>query len=188
MQRLTCGQSLKLQIPDCATAPTAAVLQRPGFADIAMAIAQDDDTDDGVILTPVSDPARGVWQLRVATACGCYRAQIAVDTCKPVGFQSTHTASSKGGIVTVCCDAEEGEDIVFASFTIDADDLTNGSVTLPYALAPGAIPITWIVGGIIQQFDQDYTVNGAILSWAGLPMEELLEVGDILQIHYQRVL
>lgn len=187
MQRLGCDQSLKLQLPDCATAPTAAVLQRAGFASIAMVI-EPTDAHGGIVITPASQPARGVWQLRVTTACGCYHAQIAVDACKPIGFQSIHTSSRHEGVVTVCCDPEEGEDIVFDSFTINADDMLAGKVTLSYALAPGSTPIVWVVGGIIQQFDEDYTVVGAELSWSDMGLEDLLAVGDVLQIHYQRVL
>lgn len=187
MQRLGCDQSLKLQLPDCATVPTAAVLQRAGFADIAMVI-EPVDVHDSIVITPVSQPARGVWQLRVTTACGCYHAQIAVDQCKPLGFQSVHTSSRQEGVVIVCCDPEEGEDIVFDSFNISADDLIAGKVTLSYPLAPSSTPIVWVVGGIIQQFDEDYTVDGTELSWNGMGLEDLLEVGDILQIHYQRVM
>jgi len=164
-----------------------AVLQRAGFADINLVIAPADPYDV-IVLTPASQPARGVWQLRVASDCGCYRAQIAVDACKSLGFLSTHITTGHQGIVTVCCDAEEGEDIVFNSFTLTADDITNGAVTLTYPLAPGSTPIVWVVGGIIQQFDEDYTVVLTTLSWAGLGLEGLLAVGDILQIHYQRVL
>lgn len=187
MQRLACGQALKLQLPDCSAPPTAAVLQRAGFADIAMVIAPA-TLDDVIALTPASQPARGVWQLRVVTDCGCYRAQIAVDSCKPLGFVGTHTLTAPLGIVTVCCDSEEGEDIVFASFTLTAQNIADGAVTLPYPLAASAMPIVWTVGGLIQQFDEDYTVSGTLLSWLGLGLEETLEVGDIIQIHYQRVL
>lgn len=187
MQRLACGQALRLHLPDCSAPPTAAVLQRAGFADIAMVIAPV-DLDDVIALTPASQPARGVWQLRVVSDCGCYRAQIAVDACKPLGFAGTHTFTEPPGIVVVCCDSEEGEDIVFASFTLTAQDIANGAVTLPNPLAPSSTPIVWVVGGLIQQFDEDYTVAGTLLSWLGLGLEETLEVGDILQIHYQRVL
>lgn len=77
---------------------------------------------------------------------------------------------------------------MFASFTLTAQDIANGAVTLPNPLAPSSTPIVWVVGGLIQQFDEDYTVAGTLLSWLGLGLEETLEVGDILQIHYQRVL
>ena len=105
MQRLACGQALNLQLPDCATAPTAVVLQRAGFADILLITLPPDD-DSIIVATPASQPARGVWQLRVTSECGCYHAQIAVDACKPLGFQSVHTTSRQEGIVIVCCDSD----------------------------------------------------------------------------------
>lgn len=105
MQRLACGQALSLQLPDCSEAPTAVVFQRAGFADIATTIAAA-NADGVIVVTPASQPARGVWQLRVTSVCGCYHAQIAVDACKPLGFINTHVASRQEGIVTVCCESD----------------------------------------------------------------------------------
>ena len=104
MQRLACGQALHLQLPECATAPSAAVLQRAGFEDITLDITPPDE-EGVIVITPASQPARGVWQLRVTSDCGCYSAQIAVDACKPLGFQAIHTSSRQEGIVIVCCDS-----------------------------------------------------------------------------------
>lgn len=106
MQRLACGQALNLQLPDCSAPPTLVVLQRAGFEDIATVITPA-NPDGAIIITPASQPARGVWQLRVTSVCGCYQAQIAVDACRPLGFLNTHTATSAPGIVTVCCDSEQ---------------------------------------------------------------------------------
>lgn len=78
--------------------------------------------------------------------------------------------------------------------------ITAGNVNiLPVTLSPAQItakaitlPQTPIVGtamiipenGVAQFVDIDFTVTGTLLSWNGLPFEQLAEAGDVIKVVY----
>lgn len=70
------------------------------------------------------------------------------------------------------------------TFTLTAQDITNKYVVLSREpFLPEALTLN-IVGGIPQLYGIDFIVSGLILSWDGRGLDNFLEVGDTLIIHY----
>jgi hypothetical protein len=68
--------------------------------------------------------------------------------------------------------------------TLTSQQLEAGFVILQNVpLSSSRIEVT-VVGGVSQLFETDFTVNGRNLSWVGLGLETILEVGDTLLISY----
>lgn len=70
-------------------------------------------------------------------------------------------------------------------YTITDHDVANRGLTLlnnPYRDTVRITPYH----GDMQKLDMDYTVNGREVTWAGLAMELLAEVGDVVNIRYNK--
>lgn len=68
--------------------------------------------------------------------------------------------------------------------TLTASDISNKFVTLPdAAFYPEKVRLN-IIGGIEQVNGIDFEVTDDIVSWSGLGLDNFLEEGEILLIHY----
>lgn len=68
--------------------------------------------------------------------------------------------------------------------TLDATDVSNKYITLPSTPADVTKVILDIIKGSSQQYGVDYNVSGTQLSWNGLALDGVLNIGDILRYHY----
>lgn len=100
---------LQIVIPACATAPTAATLsRRDAPAAIALAIVNppgipSPNTQQVIGLTIPGTTPRGIYRLRVASACGCYETDVYVDTCQPPAHQPVHNPTFPPTPAPECC-------------------------------------------------------------------------------------
>lgn len=107
---------LQVVIPACATVPSAATLsRRDAPAAIALTIVNPPGTPPfpantqqtlGLVI-PGTTP-RGIYRLRIASACGCYETDVFVDTCQPPAHQAIHTPTFPPTTAPECC-LPEGE-------------------------------------------------------------------------------
>lgn len=65
---------------------------------------------------------------------------------------------------------------------LSEDDVQAKAVTLPHTPI-GAVAVD-MIGGAAQALGDDFTVSGAVLSWAGLGMDGILVAGDKLRVFY----
>jgi hypothetical protein len=73
-----------------------------------------------------------------------------------------------------------------ASFTyiITNTDLVTKSIPLPTTpSSPTSAKLTWL--GVQQYFGPDFDIVGAAISWNGLGLDGLIELGDIVEVYYQ---
>ena len=69
-------------------------------------------------------------------------------------------------------------------FTLDAGDLAAKNVTLGTSPTdPGSIQFV-VIGGPDQNKDVDFSLSGTTVSWNGLALDGILEIGDQLIISY----
>ena len=78
-----------------------------------------------------------------------------------------------------------GADLRQESFLLTQDNVDDRVVVLATPMKVGAIPLLWVLGGVIQAYSLDYTVVGDAVMWTGLGLEEILEPGDTIQIQYE---
>lgn len=69
-------------------------------------------------------------------------------------------------------------------FTLDATMITNKSVTLSATPANNTSTVLHVQGAPHQDYGTDFSVTGTTLSWNGLGLDGLLEVGDRLTVIY----
>lgn len=67
---------------------------------------------------------------------------------------------------------------------ITSVEMTNQSATLSKLAVSPESAIVAVVGSIIQENGVDFTISGNVISWAGLGLQDLLQVGDTLIVHY----
>lgn len=68
--------------------------------------------------------------------------------------------------------------------TFDSTAIAARQVTLAQTPAVPSL-VTWdIISGTTQVYSVDFTITGNVLSWAGLPPEGILAVGDSCRITY----
>lgn len=71
------------------------------------------------------------------------------------------------------------------SYTADSGMVTSKSLTLISAPSvPSSIRLT-VVPGIEQEVGVDFSISGTLVSWSGLGMDGLVEVGDEIKITYK---
>lgn len=106
---------LQIVIPACATVPTKATLSRADASAIELVITYllgtppfPPSTQQVIGLTIPSTTRRGVYMLRVESACGCFQTQVFVNTCQPPAHQGLHTPTFPPTAVPECC-LPEGE-------------------------------------------------------------------------------
>lgn len=68
--------------------------------------------------------------------------------------------------------------------TLTGTEITNKSLTLGGAPSVAADTRLIVIEGIEQEYGADFTVSGSTLSWNGLGLDGLLEIGDKLIIVY----
>lgn len=68
--------------------------------------------------------------------------------------------------------------------TVTAQDITDKKVTLTNAPVSGYDMVILPRGGCAQYLGEDFSVDGAEVSWQGLGLDGLLEAGDILYVDY----
>lgn len=71
---------------------------------------------------------------------------------------------------------------VVDKFTLDGTAITNKSVTLSGTPANAASTVLHVQGAPHQTYGSDFSVSGTTLSWNGLGLDGLLEVGDSLTV------
>lgn len=77
-----------------------------------------------------------------------------------------------------------GSGVNINKFTLDSTDISNKFITLSEAPATPGNTILTIIGGIVQDYGVDYTVSGTTLSWNGLFLDGILEIGDKLIVQF----
>ena len=78
-------------------------------------------------------------------------------------------------------------DYFISYFTLQADDISDGYVTLPsFVTSPSDASniIVDVLGGPAQVYGLDYMIDFDALSWEGLALQGLLDVGDTLRVIY----
>ena len=71
--------------------------------------------------------------------------------------------------------------------TLDSDQITSRSITLEHTPA-SAVDVTLdLVGGGAQVLGEDFTVTGDVISWDGLPLQDILSIGDKLRVSYSKL-
>lgn len=106
MQTLKCQDPvLRLHLPRCSASNVAATLTRAGFESIQTSTNYDSETHTLTFDFDERMPvARGVWELLLRTPdCGCFKAQIWVETCDPLAFIGEHFNDDTTGVIQVCC-------------------------------------------------------------------------------------
>ena len=71
------------------------------------------------------------------------------------------------------------------SFTLDAGQILAKQVTLSQTPNSAVQTILDLKGGVPQFYADDYTVSGAILSWASLGLESLVSIGSKIRVYYE---
>lgn len=106
---------LQVAIPACATMPTKATLARAGRSAIDLTITYPPgtppfpaNTQQTVGVTPPGTTPRGVYTLRIESACGCFQTQVFVDTCQQPAHRGIHTPTFSPVPLPECC-LPEGE-------------------------------------------------------------------------------
>lgn len=77
-----------------------------------------------------------------------------------------------------------GSAVNIDKFTLDGTDISNKFITLSGTPTTAGNTILIIIGGIVQDYSVDFTISGAVLSWNGLGLDGILEIGDKLIIQF----
>jgi hypothetical protein len=70
--------------------------------------------------------------------------------------------------------------------TLNDDEIANRSITLEHAPASEIDVTLDLVGGGAQVLGDDFTVTGDVISWDGLPLQDILSIGDKLRVSYSK--
>lgn len=77
-----------------------------------------------------------------------------------------------------------GTDYNVNKITLNAGQIAAKSVTLTNSPVTPSLTRLVVIGGVEQDYGLDFTVSGSTLSWTGLTLDGVLEVGDKLVIVY----
>lgn len=69
-------------------------------------------------------------------------------------------------------------------YTLNSTDISNKFVLLSDIPTTPSDTILNIIGGIVQDYGNDYEVSMNILSWDGLGLESILSVGDKIIVQF----
>jgi len=69
-------------------------------------------------------------------------------------------------------------------FTTTSGNISDKYVTLAHSAYATTEVSMDIIGGCAQEYGVDYTVSGAQVSWSGLGLDGVLEVGDKIRVRY----
>lgn len=86
------------------------------------------------------------------------------------------------GAVAAIVTQEEINQVVY--HTLNGGEITAKQITLLITPAVANKVIVDIVEGVPQEYAVDYTVSSNILSWNGLGLDGVLDIGDVLRIQY----
>lgn len=70
------------------------------------------------------------------------------------------------------------------TFTLSGTNITNKFVTLSATPTTTSDTVLNIIGGVVQDYGVDFTVSGTTLSWNGLWLDGVLEIGDKLIVQF----
>lgn len=71
------------------------------------------------------------------------------------------------------------------TFILDSTMISNKQVNLSVINAEPSETLLFVAHGTIQKFGVDFTAVGSVVSWTGLGLETIIDVGDILIIQYK---
>lgn len=74
--------------------------------------------------------------------------------------------------------------VYIEQFTLTPANITSQSVGLTFVPIPYGEPTVNVEGGPEQIYGSDFVLNGQQITWAGLGLAQLLDVGDILVVAY----
>lgn len=154
---------IRLRLPPCASAITAATLTGPGELITLTATVEPIDPADPdarrVTLTGIPDTApKGVWTLNLTSECGCWYTNVYLNMCPRPQMLSEHVPTpGAGGPSTECCLPEpspdyDGEPPYVAVFDVTRPDVDIYDVHLHEPVLPGLTVTydasTFTVGGV----------------------------------------
>lgn len=172
--------TLRLRLPDCASAITAAALISGCRPDYLLTATIDPDDHSAISLGGLpEDVRRGVYELKLETDCGCFASPVFVDVCRAPQHEAVHTATMTYGGSTECCAPTLQPDLSVLpatialsveSTTISAPDLnittvvrTDSVLTLSIAPVPSQPTSAVLIDG------NGITVaTGAVLNASGV--------------------
>lgn len=94
-------------------------------------------------------------------------------------------SSGWGGGITSASPGPSGDNTYYTEQkTLTPTDITNQFIILTSAPTdPGETDAT-VIGGPLQDYGVDFVVIGNKLTWAGLGLDSLVDVGDIISVTY----